>query len=39
MQKGALKLIIKQITSNIMAGKSILTMSLPVELFSDDSAI
>lgn len=39
MQKGALKLIIKQITSNLMAGKSILSMSLPVELFSDDSAL
>lgn len=39
IQKSALKLIIKQITSNLMAGKSILSMSLPVELFSDDSAL
>jgi len=39
MQKSALKLIIKQITSNLMAGKSILNMSLPVELFSDDSTL
>lgn len=30
IQKGVLKLIVKQITSNILAGKSIMTMSLPV---------
>ncbi len=39
LQKGVLKLILKQITSNIMAGKSIMSMSLPVELFDDFSAL
>lgn len=39
MQKGVLKLIVKQITSNLMAGKSIMSMSLPVEIFDDFSAL
>lgn len=39
MQKGVLKLIVKQITANLMAGKSIMTMSLPVEIFDDHSAL
>ena len=30
LQKGVLKLIVKQITSNLMSGKSIMSMSLPV---------
>lgn len=39
LQKGILKLIVKQITSNLMAGKSIMTMSLPVEIFDDYSTL
>lgn len=34
-----LKLLIKQITSNILAGKSIMTMSLPVEIFGTESLL
>ena len=39
LQKGILKLIVKQITANLMAGKSIMSMSLPVEIFDDYSAL
>ena len=39
LQKGVLKLIVKQITSNLMSGKSIMSMSLPVELFDDYSTL
>ena len=34
-----MKLIVKQITANLMAGKSIMSMSLPVEIFDDYSAL
>ena len=39
LQKGILKLIVKQITANLMAGKSIMSMSLPVEIFDDYSTL
>lgn len=32
-------MIVKQITSNIMAGKSIMNMTLPVEIFDDYTAL
>ena len=32
-QKDVLKLVLKQISSNIMQGKSVMNMSLPVEIF------
>jgi len=33
IQKDVIKMIIKQLSSNIMSGKSIMNMSLPVEVF------
>jgi hypothetical protein len=39
VQKGMLKLMIKQITANILKGKSIMTMSLPVEIFGTESLL
>ena len=32
-------MVLKQITSNILAGKSIMTMSLPVEIFDNKSLL
>lgn len=32
-------MILKQIGSNLMAGKSIMNMSLPVEIFDDKSML
>ena len=37
IQSGALGLIIKQLGKNIFTGKSIINMSLPIELFGKDS--
>lgn len=33
IQKDIIKMIIKQLGSNIMSGKSVMNMSLPVEIF------
>ena len=38
-QKGVLKMILKQIGSNLMSGKSIMNMSLPVEIFDRKSML
>lgn len=39
MQKDIIKMIIKQLSSNIMSGKSIMNMSLPVEIFDSKSIL
>lgn len=39
MQKDVIKMIIKQLSSNIMSGKSIMNMSLPVEIFDSRSIL
>lgn len=39
LQKGIIKMIIKQLSSNIMSGKSIMNMSLPVEIFDNRSIL
>ena len=39
LQKDTLKLIIKQLSSNLMSGKSIMNMSLPVEIFDGRSIL
>ena len=39
MQKDVLKMILKQISSNLMRGKSIMNMSLPVEIFDRKSFV
>ena len=36
-QKNVIKYILKQISTNMMAGKSIMNMSLPVEIFYEKS--
>lgn len=38
-QKDVIKHIIKQIGSNLVSGKSIMNMSLPVEIFDDRSIV
>jgi hypothetical protein len=38
-QKDILKMIIKQLGSNLIAGKSIMNMSLPVEIFDKKSML
>lgn len=35
IQKDIMKMILKQLGSNILSGKSIMNMSLPVEIFDD----
>ena len=39
LQKDTLKFIIKQLSSNIMSGKSIMNMSLPVQIFDGRSIL
>lgn len=39
LQKDIIKMVIKQLTSNIMSGKSIMNMSLPVEIFDNVSIL
>lgn len=39
IQGDVIKMVIKQLTSNIMSGKSIMNMSLPVEIFDDRSIL
>ncbi|CAM6000185.1 unnamed protein product [Sphagnum balticum] len=38
-QNGVLKMVLKQIGSNLMSGKSIMNMSLPVEIFDRKSML
>jgi len=38
-QKDILKMIIKQLSTNLLAGKSIMSMSLPVEIFDKKSML
>ena len=39
MQKDTIKMVIKQISSHILSGKSIMNMSLPCELFEERSVL
>jgi hypothetical protein len=39
LQKDIIKMVIKQLGSNIMSGKSIMNMSLPVEIFDNRSIL
>lgn len=39
VQKDILKMILKQLSSNILSGKSIMNMSLPVEIFDKRSML
>ena len=39
MQKDTIKMVLKQLTSHIMSGKSIMNMSLPCELFEPRSVL
>lgn len=39
LQKDIIKMVLKQISSNIMSGKSIMNMSLPVEIFDNSSIL
>lgn len=36
-QKGVLKFIFSQVAKNLVSGKSILNISLPVDIFSSES--
>ena len=36
-QKGVLKFILSQVAKNLVSGKSILNISLPVDIFSSES--
>jgi hypothetical protein len=39
LQNGIIKMILKQISSNLFSGKSIMNMSLPVEIFDNKSML
>ena len=39
LQKDVIKFVIKQLSSNLMSGKSIMNMSLPVEIFDGRSIL
>ena len=38
-QKDVIKHILKQLGSNLLSGKSVMSMSLPVEIFDDRSIL